>query len=117
MSKDNLVWLTSNCVILYNQGGFRKLLKKLSCYGNKPRYKYSTIQHTNDSNAFEKIESDFGNYTVSRNYPIKYPCVLSIQDETFEQSTYIFYVRYITTDLKFSDIDNDGKVVNEYEEC
>ena len=59
MSKDNLVWLTSNCVILYNQGGFRKLLKKLSCYGDKARYKYSTIQHTNDSNAFEEIESDF----------------------------------------------------------
>ena len=32
MSKDNLVWLTSNCVILYNQNGFRKLLKKLSPY-------------------------------------------------------------------------------------
>ena len=116
MSKDNLVWLTSNCVILYHQGGFRKLLKKLSCYGDKARYKYSTIQHTNDSNAFEEIDSDFGNYTVSRNYPIKYPCLLSRQDETFEQSTYNFYVRYITTDLKFFDIDNDGKVVNEYEE-
>ena len=113
MNKDNLVWLTANCVILYNQGGFRKLLKKLSCYGDKSRYRYSTMQHTFDSNAFEEIESDFGNYTVRRNYPIKYPCVLSIQDETFEQSTYIFYVRYITTDLKFSDIENDGKVVNE----
>ena len=113
MSKDNFVWLTSNCVILYNQGGFRKSLKKLLCYGDKPRYRYSTIQHTNDSNAFEEIVSDFGNYTVSRNYTIKYPCVLSIQDETFEQSTYIFYIRYITTDLKFSDIENDGKVVNE----
>ena len=116
MSKDNLVWLTSNCVILYNQGGFRKLLKKLSCYGDKPRYNYSTIQHTNDSNAFEEIESDFGNYTVSRKYPIKYPCVLSIQDATFEQLSYIFFIRYITTDLKFSDIENDGKVVNDYEE-
>ena len=116
MNKDNLVWLTANCVILYGQNGFRKLLKKLSCYGDKPRYKYSTIQHTFDSNAFEEIESDFGNYKVSRNYPIKYPCVLSIQDETFEQSAYIFYVRYITTDLKFSDIENDGKVVNDYEQ-
>ena len=110
MSADNLVWLTQNCVIIYSQNGFRKLLKKLSCYGDKPRYGYSTIQHTFDSNAFEQIESDCGNYTVSRKYPIKYPCVLSIQDETFEQSSYIFYIRYITTDLKFSDIVNDGKV-------
>ena len=46
MSKDNLVWLISNCVILYNQGGFRKLLKKLSCYGDKSRYKHSTMQQT-----------------------------------------------------------------------
>ena len=116
MSKDNLVWLTANCVILHSQSGFRKLLKKLSCYGDNPRYKYETIQHTNDSNAFEEIESDFGNYTVSRKYPIKYPCVLSIQDETFEQSTYTFYIRYITTDLKLSDIVNDGKVVSMYNE-
>ena len=116
MSKDNLVWLTSNCSILYSQSGFRKLLKKLSCYGDNSRYTYTTIQHTNDSNAFEEIESDFGNYTVNKKQPIKYPCVLSIQDETFEQSAYIFYIRYITTELKFSDIENDGKVVSIYDE-
>lgn len=102
--KDNLVRLLPNCYIVYTQSGWTKLLRRLDCYKNR-NYRFYVRQHTlNDDAFFTEIEEG-EERQYNKNYPIKYPCVVSWQDETFEQNTYYIYIRYITKDLKFTDIE------------
>lgn len=104
---NNLVTLTPNCFIIYTQSGWKKLLKKLSCYGNKSVYSYNVRQCTDSDDAFEYNGLMFTKeFRVSKKYPIKYPCIVSYEDDRFELNQYQFYIRYIPKDLKFSEVKN-----------
>lgn len=88
---DNLIEVTPNCYVIRTQAGFRKLCKKLHCYGENPWYGFR-VSHITEK--YETLDCDL----YPKQYPIKYPCLLTFQDETFEISTYYFYIRYIDDD-------------------
>lgn len=125
---ENIIQILPNTFIIRTQAGFKKLLNHLGCVKlSKDRTKYRPnyyriYQHTNDENAFflsEEFEEYDENgkviydengkvkmhrYKKHKQYPIKYPCILSYQDETFELSCYYFYIRYVKDDLTIKEL-------------
>ena len=100
----NLIEITPECFIIKRQSGFKKLLKKLNIHfreNDTRQYSYDVVQLTKDEIAFEAVEYKYANktYLYSLNYPIKYPCIISVHDKTFEIGNYTLYVRYFDDDL------------------
>ena len=122
---DNLISITPNCFIVRSQAGFKKLCSLLGCNESKNQYNYNyrfEVHHyTNDKNAIEDqrtclvwgcdgkgVFDENGiqkTYTITnyKQYPIKYPCIISFQDQTFECGRYIFYIKYVFDDLRIKD--------------
>lgn len=126
---ENIIQILPNTFIIRTQAGFNKLLKHLGCHTpdkdstNSRPYHYTCYQHTNDENAFFLSKEEYNDYDENGNlvyddngkvkthrykqhiqYPIKYPCMLSYQDETFERSFYYFFIRYIKDDLTIKEL-------------
>ena len=100
----NLIEITPECFIIKGQSGFKKLLKKLNIHFRKNdtrQYSYDAVQLTKDERAFEVVEYKCTNktYLHSLNYPIKYPCIVSVNDKTFEIGNYTLYIKYFDDDL------------------
>ena len=129
MEKNNLIQVTPNCFIVRTQSGFNKLLKRLHCKGkDNYDYSYSIRQITNDKNAIESTKQyqkydEKGNalynedgtpkvYTSFKykQYPVKYPFILTFEDMTFEFSAYNFYIRYVFDDLRIKDIIDENEL-------
>ena len=126
---EDIIQLLPNTFIIRTQAGFNKLLKHLGCHTpdkdctiSRP-YHYICCQHTNDENAFFLSKEEYKEYDENGNlvydengnvktyrhrkdkqYPIKYPCMLSYQDDTFEVSTFYFYIRYLKDDLTIKEL-------------
>ena len=80
------------------------MLKKLNIHfreNDTRQYSYDVVQLTKDERAFEVVEYKYANktYLYSLNYPIKYPCIISVNDKTFEIGNYTLYIRYFDDDL------------------
>ena len=100
----NLIEITPECFIIKRQSGFNKLLKKLNIHfreNDTRQYSYDVVQLTKDERAFEVVEYKCTNktYLHSLNYPIKYPCIISVNDKTFEIGNYTLHIRYFDDDL------------------
>ena len=100
----NLIEITPECFIIKRQSGFKKLLKKLNIHfreNDTRQYSYDVVQLTKDERAVEVVEHKYTNktYLYSLNYPIKYPCIISVYDETFEIGNYTLYIRYFDDNL------------------
>ena len=100
----NLIEITPECFIIKRQSGFKKLLKKLNIHfreNDTRQYSYDVVQLIKDERVFEVVEYKYTNktYLHSLNYPIKYPCIISVYDKTFEIGNYTLYIRYFDDDL------------------
>ena len=100
----NLIEITPDCFIIKRQSGFKKLLKKLNIHfrtNDKRQYSYDVVQLTKNERVFEVIEYKYTNktYLYSLKYPIKYPCIVSVNDKTFEIGNYTLCIKYFDDDL------------------
>ena len=99
---ENLFEITQDCLIVKTQAGFKKLLKKLNIHfieNDNRCYSYDVVQLTKDERAFETVKYSDNTYLESVKYPIKYPCIISVYDKTFELSNYTLYIRYFDDEL------------------
>ena len=100
---ENLIEITQDCLIVKTQAGFKKLLKKLNIHfreNDKRWYSYDVVQLTKDECAFETIKGYKYTYLEPLKYPIKYPCIISIYDKTFELGHYTLCIRYFDNELR-----------------
>lgn len=97
MEQENLIRIMPNTYICKTQAGWRKLLKELGCYGANPSHSMEVCyQPVNEDNAFEMVNMYGHDRKEPKQYPIKYPALVSFQDETFEISKFYMYIIYIT---------------------
>ena len=99
---ENLIEITQDCLIVKTQAGFKKLLKKLNIHfrENDTRwYSYDVAQLTKDEHAFETVKGYKYTYLEPVKYPIKYPCIISVYDKTFELGNYTLCIRYFDDKL------------------
>ena len=101
---ENLIEITRECFIVKTQAGYKKLLKKLGIHfreNDNRRYNYEVTQLTEDESAIEEVKYEFSNRTYTRHvkYPIKYPCIVGVYDNTFELEKYYLTIRYFDDDL------------------
>lgn len=122
----NLIEITPNCFIVKNSDGFKELLKRLDCIETGYfDYHYDVRHLTDDEDTVDHIEaipqcdSDTGEELYNddgtmkmwdikyyKQYPIKYPCLITVQDDTFDCQTYALYIKYII-DLNMNDFYED----------
>lgn len=90
----NLKELTPNCFIVYNQYGYRKLLKKFNVHfrPNDTRWNTGEIYHYNYSD-LDVVEEKDG-YQRFKNHPVKYPALISVENESFERGLIIINICY-----------------------
>ena len=92
---ENLKELTPNCYIVKNQYGYRKLLKKLNIHF-RPNDKrdYSVDIYQLAENKMDVVDVKPDGSMRYKNYPIKYPALITFQDNTFEIGRYTLYITY-----------------------
>lgn len=95
--RENLFEITPVCYLVKTQSGYRKLLKRLNIYNG--RYRHNVYQMTNDKNAFDKEDENGKTCYYHKNFPIKYPCIISYDDNTFECGEYSMTIRYFDEEL------------------
>ncbi|WQJ53346.1 MAG: hypothetical protein [Wendovervirus sonii] len=103
---ENIKCITPNCFIIINENGFNQLCEHLQCI---PEDEYSMLIRTKQ---FKKISNKYSYvlFNVTKNFSIDcidnsqnftkritnediaYPCLLSFFDDTFETSSYAFYI-------------------------
>lgn len=90
----NLKELTPNCFIVKNQYGYRKLLKEFNVHyrPNDTRWNKACILHYGYGDLEVAEEKD--GYKRFKNYPVKYPVLISVEDESFERSIINIYICY-----------------------
>ena len=98
---ENLIKIMPQTYIISTQAGWKKLLRQLDCYHNR-NYNYQITQCTTQKEAFENILSKYDNkiYQKPLQYPIKYPCIITFQNETFEHSCYYIFIKYINKEVR-----------------
>lgn len=97
MEQENLIEIMPNTYICKTQAGWRNLLKKLGCYGVNRDYSMVVgYQPANEDDAFEMVNMYGNDIKECKQYPIKYPALVSFQNETFELSMFYMYITYIT---------------------
>ena len=97
-NKPNLEELNPYLFKVYTQAGYRKLLKKFNIHyrPHDERWNRAEIYHYNYGNleVTYDIDTDEGVHKRFKNYPVKYPVWITVNDKSFERCSITLYINY-----------------------